>query len=237
MKACQKWIATFPYATSTCEPIRIPKNHQATTLAFPLPMIGTYRTRFLAHTMSPTYSCSCCGRMYLGFEEAAINREITTVLQAAYRIRTRKMAKTLAIGETAVFALAEAAISTGRLSSSSLLQTVKPSRKAVARGILSALTFLVDRDMGFGHDGGSHHHHQESCTPVDADLDPESRSVDPYGNDYFASCVTMSWRTFIFTARVAVANGLQHSLLLFSRWPILLQCGYEAVRDQSKRLP
>lgn len=112
--------------------------------------------------------------MYLGFEATAINREIATVLEAAYRIRTRKAAKTLAVGETAVFALAEAAISTGPFSSTTLMRKLKPNSKAIAKGILCALTFLVDRDIN-----------DDSCAQVDADQDPHSRSVDPFGNDYF----------------------------------------------------
>lgn len=113
--------------------------------------------------------------MYLGFQSTAIQTEIQTVLKAARRIRSMENAKTLAVGETAVFSLAEAIAATTLNTIPS--KSVVPDKVAIAKGIGNSLAYLVYRDE------------RESCDgvvpPVDADDDPAYRSTDPFGNDYF----------------------------------------------------
>ena len=131
--------------------------------------------------------------MFLGVDAQGINREVSTIIENADRIRNRKT-KTLAIVETCVYSMAETA------SRRSLSEQV-PSGPEVAKGILPSLEVLVQRNTGpvelvttatLNPELRSERMEEllfgvacvEVGTVPDADTNPATRATEPYGNDY-----------------------------------------------------
>lgn len=129
----------------------------------------------------------------MGVDASGINREVSTIMENADRIRDRK-AKTLAIVETSVFGMAEAA------TKSSLIEDF-PNMIEVTKGILPSLEVLVQRSIAptkLVTAATLNPELRSQCVDAllfgvgitfinavpDADVNPAARTTDPYGNDY-----------------------------------------------------
>jgi hypothetical protein len=131
--------------------------------------------------------------MFLGTYSQGINREVATILESAGRIRTRKGAKTLAIVEASVFAMAE---DVGR---DSPIENEEPSQEIIARGLLPSLEVLVKRATGpiqlvnattlcqelqSNQNAALLYGVELVATNRIPDADQYPCATDPYGNDY-----------------------------------------------------
>jgi hypothetical protein len=144
-------------------------------------------------TCCPSHKRRIAVRMFLGADSVGINREISTILENADRIRRCKGAKTLAIVETCVYSMARAE------ARPSLFEDETPTKETIARGLMPSLSVLVKRATAPIKLVNAHTLCSELQSSQNADLldgvalvnstsapdaDQYPRVTEPFGNDY-----------------------------------------------------